>query len=790
LKDVVESAKARSDADEAAQKEVVGHLKAGRWGHATEALLQHVTRGAAQTAPSAVATASPAVPPTQPQAVTPAPAAGDNIDLSAGFTPKVAITPQIVTPSSSTSTGDIDLSAGFVPKESQAATEDHGIGGQAIGAAKGPFAELSQTATGLHDLFQSPRNEEEKAIQQKLMIGEHGEMGGRLALAMYRAGHGFMQSLRNAYAARQSEDSVPGKILGTAENYPMIGDIVKMMEKKEYGQAFTQGLTRAALLGLGGKGAAKLPKIGEEADAAIPRAPVVAGTELPETAGQAATRANPVGVGSDVKGMEEVAQKLPLSQSLRKVGQDQQGAAREILANKAKEVAKDADASKAADTGQPIGNTASRIRTNPEAVEENISNAAQSIREAGNAKYEAIGQAAKDADVSKAVESAQSILQDENVSKILPKSAREALSKVSQSLAERESISKQIYGKGFNDLEPAKQAEVSKAMQGGQESAGISSVLKARSELAQAANGMKDAADRFQIHKALDSFDGAIDDTLKAHDAKTGANLSGDLAEAKRLWSKKYAFEEFRDGLQNLMRDQPHTGPRQINGEAFQKLVNDLDPRGAPGKTTLQRMFPGNAQHVADLHELADFMGRNQAHAGGMASGMAKLRLLGLRSSAIGLLGNVFGFSKLMSKPGIAGALLVVLKGGVNSAKVAGAVGELNRAADDTDVHHLSDNGASSPENQDSAVGPAQEPTLRSLSAQPKRWQDVMPGNTAKPAAQPAKPAASSERKPVDSAKASDGTTYKVGEVVSLKGKQVRITKIYSDRSFDYEPAK
>jgi hypothetical protein len=173
-----------------------------------------------------------------------------------------------------------------------------------------------------------------------------------------------------------------------------------------------------------------------------------------------------------------------------------------------------------------------------------------------------------------------------------------------------------------------------------------------------------------------------------------------------------------------------------------------------------------------------------------MASGMAKLRLLGLRSSAIGLLGNVFGFSKLMSKPGIAGALLVVLKGGVNSAKVAGAVGELNRAADDTDVHHLSDNGASSPENQDSAVGPAQEPTLRSLSAQPKRWQDVMPGNTAKPAAQPAKPAASSERKPVDSAKASDGTTYKVGEVVSLKGKQVRITKIYSDRSFDYEPAK
>ena len=59
-----------------------------------------------------------------------------------------------------------------------------------------------------------------------------------------------------------------------------------------------------------------------------------------------------------------------------------------------------------------------------------------------------------------------------------------------------------------------------------------------------------------------------------------------------------------------------------------------------------------------------------------------------------------------------------------------------------------------------------------------------------KPATPAAKPAASFERKPVDSAKASDGTTYKVGDVVSLKGKQVRITKIYSDRYFDYEPAK
>src|SRR6202047_2707210 len=48
---------------------------------------------------------------------------------------------------------------------------------------------------------------------------------------------------------------------------------------------------------------------------------------------------------------------------------------------------------------------------------------------------------------------------------------------------------------------------------------------------------------------------------------------------------------------------------------------------------------------------------------------------------------------------------------------------------------------------------------------------------------------ASSERKPVDSAKASDGTTYKVGDVVSHKGKQLRITKLYSDGRFEAEPA-
>jgi hypothetical protein len=63
------------------------------------------------------------------------------------------------------------------------------------------------------------------------------------------------------------------------------------------------------------------------------------------------------------------------------------------------------------------------------------------------------------------------------------------------------------------------------------------------------------------------------------------------------------------------------------------------------------------------------------------------------------------------------------------------------------------------------------------------------PSGPAKPAAsaaQPAKPAASPERKPVDSLGG-----YKAGDVVTLKGGQkVRIRQLFSDRSFEHEPAK
>ena len=47
LKGIVDASKAKQQMDEAAGKEIMAHVKAGRWGHATEALLKHVVGPAA-----------------------------------------------------------------------------------------------------------------------------------------------------------------------------------------------------------------------------------------------------------------------------------------------------------------------------------------------------------------------------------------------------------------------------------------------------------------------------------------------------------------------------------------------------------------------------------------------------------------------------------------------------------------------------------------------------------------------------------------------------------------------
>jgi hypothetical protein len=171
------------------------------------------------------------------------------------------------------------------------------------------------------------------------------------------------------------------------------------------------------------------------AGASIPKPAFVAGTKLPETAGQAASRVNPAGLGSDVKGIEDISRRLPGSGRLREISNNQQAAAREVLANKATSA------------------TGAATSTSAEAIEQNAANAAESARQAGSAKYQEIGKAASGADLNGPVGVAHNILQDDSLAKVLPKSTRDALGKVATSLTEREGIARQIYGKGFGDLD-------------------------------------------------------------------------------------------------------------------------------------------------------------------------------------------------------------------------------------------------------------------------------------------------------------------------------------------------
>jgi hypothetical protein len=92
-------------------------------------------------------------------------------------------------------------------------------------------------------------------------------------------------------------------------------------------------------------------------------------------------------------------------------------------------------------------------------------------------------------------------------------------------------------------------------------------------------------------------------------------------------------------------------------------------------------MFPDDPQSWQDMHDLADFMGRNQVTAGGMASGFAKVRMLGLSRSALMLIGNNVGLSYLLSEPGMARAFVTALKRGKDVGKISAAIGEINHAA-------------------------------------------------------------------------------------------------------------
>lgn len=541
---------------------------------------------------------------------------------------------------------------------------------QLDGALRGPGEEIQQTIKGVGDMGSQigkiAQGDTNSPVRSAL--GKINPAGVALYDAASNLGHGVVDAVHKG----ASEDSIPGKILGTAENLPVVGDLVQKMEHGQGSEAVTQGLTRAALL--------KAPIPEAEAAEALPKSETIAGKELPITVGQAVTKANPESiVGPSLSGVENMTKNLPFTGGpLKAVGRAQQAGAREILAGKA-------------------AKTGAEVSSAPEAIEQNFTNAVDKAHEQGSAKYQAIADAADKADLSKSVNSASSILNDSELVKVLPKSAKDALGKVASSLTEQETTSRAIYGKAFGDLEDSQKAEVGKAMRGAPEPAGVSAVLKARSELASAANTTRDAADRYRLHGALDDFDGSLNEALAAHDKATGANTVADLSDAKKLWTQKYAFDNFKAGLQQVLRGQPAEGMREIPGQAFQRMVNKLDPAGGlkgSRTSTLQRMFPDDPQSVKDIHDLADFLGKHQSKAGGGLGGtMASMRVLGLKESAASLLAHATGFAYIMAHPGGAGIVLDALRAGKDTAKLSAAAGALNHLAEQA--------GANSDANQD-----------------------------------------------------------------------------------------
>lgn len=577
------------------------------------------------------------------------------------------------TPASSTDGGNSDAQPeppGFLER----AYETSGLK-SLIDAAKAKTAEDEAASKEITEHVKNGR----WGDAAQALIGHLGKRAGEAAMGP--AGELIKDSATNLYthAKKAGEAAAQGDTAGAVENVaeaiPVLGPVGEQVGKplaSDIASGNTYGIVGdvagaiPAVLGTAKMGAEGLVAPGEAAEAAIPKNPEVARTELPRSVGQAAADVAPTGIGSDIKGVEDVARKIPGSESLRDISTKQQAGARDILANKAKLA-----------TGAETSNA-------PEAIEQNAANAAEVAKKAGSAKYEELGKAAEGADLTKPVEAAHSILTDDNLAKVLPKSARDALGKVASALSEKEEISQQIYGKPFADLDPAKQAEVGKAMGSNPDGGtGFDKVLKARSELGAAANSARDAADARLLHQAHDAFTDATTQSIADLDKANGTSHAETLGEADKLWSQKYAFESFRDRLQSMMRDQPHTGNRLIDGSDFQKMINDMDPRGAKGKTELQRMFPDDPQSVKDMHDLADFMGKNQAGAGGMASSFAKLRILGLKETALGLIANTVGFSWLLSKPGLARAMLTVFKTASQGGRAAAAVAALNNQADE-----------------------------------------------------------------------------------------------------------
>lgn len=621
----------------------------------------------------------------QPQAPKPQrKATAAPIDLSAGFVPKTA--------APTASDGDIDLSSGFVPKETAPAEKPGALKGL-YDTTVGPVVDLAKREyehlnTVGPDTPVSAITEDPVVQAGKNIVKSHVATAGKAVDAAGAAIKGYGSAVKSAVggdlnqagveAQNAGEEATKGMGYGLASVVPGVGPAAAKVgedfaDNPKYAAGETAGLLASSVVGA--KGAKGAGEIGEEV---LPSTETIADTDLPLTVGQGMTKANPAGAGPFVQGAEGMAKGLPLSKGLRKISSGQQAGAREILAGKAEKMGAD-------------------VSTAPEAIEKNFLNAAEKVRQQGHAKYEAIADAAKDADLAPTTQAAVDILGDPETTKILPVAARNALAKVGAAASERDAIARQIYGRAASTLDPDELANVIKAEKTAPEAnfpsisgGAMRGVLDARSKLSSAASGMHDPAAKFRVNQALDKFDTAVNESLKAHDEMNGTTLTQDLHDANQLWTQKYATETWVKHLQGVMRGTPSQGIREINGAAFQKLVNKLDPPGGliRGKSTLQRMFPNDPKSVADIHDLADFMGKNQARAGGFGSMMARMRVVGLNKTAIPFMANAAGFSALMSKPGFAGALLKAFRAGGDAAKLSVATADINHLVGDGELEN------------------------------------------------------------------------------------------------------
>lgn len=316
------------------------------------------------------------------------------------------------TPSTLTDTSPMaDPGSGKPYQEPETTGPLHQVGGFLQGVGEN----VSGAIKGVHDLFQEPQNDDERAIQQKLMSGDHGELGGRLALAGHRFLSGVNDTMnqmdtagkKGAQEAKESGSTKAG-ILTDMENEPFIGSATKLAEQGEYGKALGDLLTTVLSM----RGLPDRLKPGAKVAVPATTSEPIAGAPL--TSGEAAgpglrqgaeklfsktsTAENRMGdvMANRTAAIQNAAEKVaPAAPSPEDVGASLQGASRDVLdrQQQAQTLTKDladraqerADAARAAATDQ-AGNIAQR------GAQAEISNAQAVTEQAGTAAQDAATQ--------------------------------------------------------------------------------------------------------------------------------------------------------------------------------------------------------------------------------------------------------------------------------------------------------------------------------------------------------------------------------------------------------------